>query len=224
MDTCGCPSPKVAGRGCFGASLMLDADKFVAKAMSVIAANSDVRVSVKCRRVLITMIHILSYTLETIPDWVLDNLWRMSGWSSLLFIFRCVLYDFESKPWLVVPLILEAAARVPLLISENHLSMRRPSPYPPEVVEATDNSNLPESTCIKAMPVKFSFPDIYGDAILAFIGYTWMSTDILYEDVSLRSYYRILINKTLDGVYKLSREAILAAELPIAFATRSNCR
>ncbi|XP_074335297.1 uncharacterized protein LOC141672574 isoform X3 [Apium graveolens] len=53
---CGCPSPKVAGRGCFGASLMLDADmfgffirKFVAKAMSVIAANSDVPVSVKCR-------------------------------------------------------------------------------------------------------------------------------------------------------------------------------
>lgn len=24
---CGCPSPKVAGRGCFGASLMLDADE-----------------------------------------------------------------------------------------------------------------------------------------------------------------------------------------------------
>ncbi|KAK1390210.1 hypothetical protein POM88_018388 [Heracleum sosnowskyi] len=59
MDICGCPSPKVAGRGCFGASLMLDAD-FVAKAMPVIAANSDVPVSVKCRRVLITMIHILS--------------------------------------------------------------------------------------------------------------------------------------------------------------------
>lgn len=35
---------------------------------------------------------------------------------------------------------------------------------------------------------------------------------------------RILINKTPDGVYKLSREAILAAELPIAFTTRSNWR
>lgn len=45
---CGCPSPKVAGHGCFGVSLMLD-PKFVGKAMSVIAANSNVPVSVKCR-------------------------------------------------------------------------------------------------------------------------------------------------------------------------------
>ncbi|KAG8391234.1 hypothetical protein BUALT_Bualt01G0166700 [Buddleja alternifolia] len=45
---CGCPSPKVAGKGCFGVRLMLD-PKFVANAMSVIAANTDVPVSVKCR-------------------------------------------------------------------------------------------------------------------------------------------------------------------------------
>lgn len=35
---------------------------------------------------------------------------------------------------------------------------------------------------------------IYGDAILASIGYTWKSTDILYEDVSLRSFYRYLLS------------------------------
>lgn len=45
---CGCPSPKVAGHGCFGVRLMLD-PKFVAKAMSVIAANTDAPISVKCR-------------------------------------------------------------------------------------------------------------------------------------------------------------------------------
>ncbi|KAI5576532.1 hypothetical protein BDE02_09G051300 [Populus trichocarpa] len=45
---CGCPSAKVAGHGCFGARLMLD-PKFVSEAMSVIAANTDVPVSVKCR-------------------------------------------------------------------------------------------------------------------------------------------------------------------------------
>ncbi|KAE9584867.1 hypothetical protein Lal_00024281 [Lupinus albus] len=45
---CGCPSPRVAGRGCFGARLMLD-PKFVAEAVSVIAANTNVPVSVKCR-------------------------------------------------------------------------------------------------------------------------------------------------------------------------------
>ncbi|XP_044487729.1 tRNA-dihydrouridine(20/20a) synthase-like isoform X2 [Mangifera indica] len=45
---CGCPSPRVAGHGCFGARLMLD-PKFVGEAMSVIAANTNVPVSVKCR-------------------------------------------------------------------------------------------------------------------------------------------------------------------------------
>ncbi|XP_020973859.1 uncharacterized protein LOC107629698 isoform X1 [Arachis ipaensis] len=45
---CGCPSPRVAGHGCFGVSLMLD-PKFVAEAMSAIAANTNVPVSVKCR-------------------------------------------------------------------------------------------------------------------------------------------------------------------------------
>ncbi|KAL3622519.1 hypothetical protein CASFOL_033930 [Castilleja foliolosa] len=50
LDTCGCPSPKVAGKGCFGVRLMLDPKgKFVAEAMSVISANTDVPVSVKCR-------------------------------------------------------------------------------------------------------------------------------------------------------------------------------
>ncbi|CAK9167673.1 unnamed protein product [Ilex paraguariensis] len=45
---CGCPSPKVAGHGCFGVRLMLD-PKFTADAMSVIAVNTDIPVSVKCR-------------------------------------------------------------------------------------------------------------------------------------------------------------------------------
>lgn len=45
---CGCPSPRVAGHGSFGVSLMLD-PKFVAEAMSAIAANTNVPVSVKCR-------------------------------------------------------------------------------------------------------------------------------------------------------------------------------
>lgn len=36
--------------------------------------------------------------------------------------------------------------------------------------------------------------------------------------------YRLLINKTPSGAYKLSRESILAAELPLTFTTRSNWR
>ncbi|CAK8575365.1 unnamed protein product [Lathyrus sativus] len=45
---CGCPSPRVAGHGSFGVSLMLD-PKFVAEAMSAIASSTNVPVSVKCR-------------------------------------------------------------------------------------------------------------------------------------------------------------------------------
>ncbi|KAG8083380.1 hypothetical protein GUJ93_ZPchr0015g6669 [Zizania palustris] len=45
---CGCPSGKVAGHGCFGARLMFDPE-FVGDAMSAIAANCNVPVSVKCR-------------------------------------------------------------------------------------------------------------------------------------------------------------------------------
>lgn len=45
---CGCPSPKVSGRGCFGAVHMLN-PKFVGEAMTVIAANTNASVTVKCR-------------------------------------------------------------------------------------------------------------------------------------------------------------------------------
>ncbi|KAL6184004.1 hypothetical protein ACLB2K_045411 [Fragaria x ananassa] len=63
--------------------------------------------------------------------------------------------------------------------------------------------------------------DIFGDAILATIGYTWRSKDLFYEDVSVKSYYRMFIGKTPSGLYKLSRGAILAAELPVAFTTNA---
>ncbi|KAG8365669.1 hypothetical protein BUALT_Bualt18G0130400 [Buddleja alternifolia] len=70
----------------------------------------------------------------------------------------------------------------------------------------------------------FSGQEVYGDAILASVGYTWKSTDLFHEVVSLRTYYRLLVNKIPSGVYKISREAILAAKLPLAFTTKSNWR
>ncbi|XWS18001.1 hypothetical protein CRYUN_Cryun32bG0004700 [Craigia yunnanensis] len=66
--------------------------------------------------------------------------------------------------------------------------------------------------------------DINGDSILASIGYSWKCQDLFHEDVTLQSYYRMLISKIPSGVYKLSREAILAAELPLTFTTRINWR
>lgn len=38
---------------------------------------------------------------------------------------------------------------------------------------------------------------IYGDAILASIGYTWKSKDLFYEDVSVQLYYRSLLTSCI---------------------------
>ncbi|KAF4376923.1 hypothetical protein F8388_022639 [Cannabis sativa] len=65
---------------------------------------------------------------------------------------------------------------------------------------------------------------IYGDAILASIGYTWKYKELFHEDLTMQSYYRMLLNKVPSGVYKLSRGAILAAHLPSAYTTRTNWR
>lgn len=65
---------------------------------------------------------------------------------------------------------------------------------------------------------------IDGDAIFASIGYTWKSKDLWHEDLSMQSYYRMLLGKVPSGVYKLSRGAILTADLPLAFTTRANWR
>ncbi|KAI5385729.1 small RNA 2'-O-methyltransferase isoform X2 [Lathyrus oleraceus] len=66
--------------------------------------------------------------------------------------------------------------------------------------------------------------DMVGDAILACIGYTRKSRDLFYEDVTVQLYHRMLLGKTPGGIYKLSREAILTAELPSKFTTRVNWR
>lgn len=36
--------------------------------------------------------------------------------------------------------------------------------------------------------------DIYGDSILASIGYTWKGQDLFHEDFTLQSYYRFLLH------------------------------
>ncbi|XP_073280928.1 small RNA 2'-O-methyltransferase-like isoform X1 [Primulina huaijiensis] len=82
--------------------------------------------------------------------------------------------------------------------------------------------HLDESLNERASYISGQF--VYGDAILASVGYTWKSADLFHEAVALRTYYRILVNKIPNGAYKISREAILAANLPLAFTTRSNWR
>ncbi|CAA7394053.1 unnamed protein product [Spirodela intermedia] len=70
----------------------------------------------------------------------------------------------------------------------------------------------------------FSGQNIYGDAVLATVGYAWKSKDLFCENVTLSTYYRMLLGMTPDGCYKLSREAILAVKLPSSFTTKSNWR
>ncbi|KAK4421032.1 Small RNA 2'-O-methyltransferase [Sesamum alatum] len=70
----------------------------------------------------------------------------------------------------------------------------------------------------------FAGQEVYGDAILASVGYKWKSANLFHEAVSLRSYYRMLVNKIPSGAYKISREAILTANLPLAFTTKTNWR
>ncbi|KAK3124509.1 hypothetical protein QOZ80_7BG0587580 [Eleusine coracana subsp. coracana] len=62
---------------------------------------------------------------------------------------------------------------------------------------------------------------IYGDAILANIGYTRRDSEIHTEDVNLCTYYRILLGKLPDGNYKMSKDSILAAELPYVYSRAS---
>ncbi|KAF8732208.1 hypothetical protein HU200_016183 [Digitaria exilis] len=59
---------------------------------------------------------------------------------------------------------------------------------------------------------------IYGDALLANIGYTRRDSELHIEDVNLCTYYRILLGKFPDGNCKISRDAILAAELPSVYS------
>lgn len=43
--------------------------------------------------------------------------------------------------------------------------------------------------------------DIYGDAILASIGYTRKSEGLFHEDITLQSYYRFLLTKCTYGMF-----------------------
>lgn len=114
--------------------------------------------------------------------------------SKLINLCKCINPKVEFNPWLVVPQILKAAARVPLLISENHLSMRRPSPYPPEVLEAIDNSNLPESICIKAVRVPCSIDKIV-EPLLLNVSINGYYLDVIAQELGVTDASKVLVSR-----------------------------
>ncbi|KAI3936649.1 hypothetical protein MKX01_034078, partial [Papaver californicum] len=63
-----------------------------------------------------------------------------------------------------------------------------------------------------------------GDAISATFGYTWKCKDLFHEDVTLGTYYRMLVGRLPDGGYKLSRDTIITTDLPTTFTTRMKWR
>ncbi|CAH8345755.1 unnamed protein product [Eruca vesicaria subsp. sativa] len=66
--------------------------------------------------------------------------------------------------------------------------------------------------------------DVHGDAIVAAVGYSWRSNELEHDDVTLKSFYRIYCGMSPNGIYKFSRQAVIAAHLPFSFTTKSNWR
>lgn len=59
--------------------------------------------------------------------------------------------------------------------------------------------------------------DIYGDAILASIGYTRKSEGLFHEDITLQSYYRFLLTKCTYGIFGMFTLDILSPEFYLNF-------
>ncbi|CAN1227895.1 Small RNA 2'-O-methyltransferase [Linum grandiflorum] len=141
--------------------------------------------------------------------------------------------NVDLNPFLALPIIMNAAARIPsVVVSEKRIVGRASSET--RLYYAAPESHLLELSSDR-VPVKdvhlegscnarasyFCGQVIHGDAIMASIGYTWRSTDLFYENLTMQMYHRILLSTFPSGTYKLSREAVLAAELPSQFTTKA---
>ena len=116
------------------------------------------------------------------------------------------------------------------------------------IPKLTSSNDLKKSRNAKASFV--SGQDIHGDAILASVGYTGRSHDLEHDNVTLKSFYRSLYQLFLfnmfgflvcvsyhvfrlcriccgmspNGICKISRKALIAAQLPLLFTRESNWR
>ncbi|KAJ0239382.1 Small RNA 2'-O-methyltransferase Hen1 [Hirschfeldia incana] len=90
------------------------------------------------------------------------------------------------------------------------------------IPKLTSSSDLQKSRNAKASFV--CGQDVHGNAIFASLGYTWKSHGLEHEDVTLKSFYRICCGMSPNGIYKISRQALIAAQLPLLFTGESNWR
>ncbi|KAF7015857.1 unnamed protein product [Triticum aestivum] len=88
-----------------------------------------------------------------------------------------------------------------------------------QLVDDRENRNM--NCIINKRASYISGQTIYGDAVLANVGYTRRDTELQTDHVNLCTYYRILLRKLPDGIYKISKDSILVAELPCVYARTS---
>ncbi|CAI0545522.1 unnamed protein product, partial [Linum tenue] len=142
----------------------------------------------------------------------------------------------DSNPFLALPIITSAATRLSSSVlvsertlgkasSETRLYFAAPGYHLLEVSSdpgaVKDN---PLEGSLNARASYFCGQVVHGDAIMASLGYTWRSKDLFHENLTLQLYYRLLVSTFPGGTYKLSREAVLAAELPSRFTTKAYWR
>lgn len=72
--------------------------------------------------------------------------------------------------------------------SETRLYYHAPNSY-----QHDKEKDFEDESYLNVRASYLSGQDIYGDAILATIGYMWKSCDLFHEDVSPRAYYRFLL-------------------------------
>ncbi|KAL0727414.1 hypothetical protein Bca4012_023507 [Brassica carinata] len=93
--------------------------------------------------------------------------------------------------------------------------------------EVSGNSSEEPTRTEKSRNARASYicgQEIHGDAVLASVGYRWKSEDLDFDDVTVKSFYRICCGMSPNGIYKISRQAVLVAQLPVSFTTKSNWR
>ncbi|KAF3450281.1 hypothetical protein FNV43_RR06361 [Rhamnella rubrinervis] len=137
----------------------------------------------------------------------------------------------ESNPLLVISYVLKAAARLSGLLatSEEKLWIRRQIQYPPEILDsAIEKSDSLESFLIGAINIPFSLEESV-EVVKLNISSTGYYLDFIAKQLGLVDASKILVSRMLlskipGGVYKLSRGAILTADLPSAFNSRTNWR
>ncbi|CAK9327657.1 unnamed protein product [Citrullus colocynthis] len=182
---------------------------------SEVITSSVIEPSLSCKRSLIEVVRIPHFLDKPVESITLDL--SPNGYYLDLIAKQLGLCD-AAKVFISRPVgRASSETRLYFAASETFLS-----DLPSDLLEFKEALHFGEP--LNARATYLCGQDIYGDAILANIGYTWKSKDLFHENIGLQSYYRMLINKTPSGIYKLSREAMVTAQLPSTFTTKANWR